>query len=263
MPGQQERVARQERRIPHGTPQQVERPRMTLNTIRRTLRRAFERLGGETAGPRPRPVAPRSRETGAVPAAEQTAGLRQAGFAEEALPWMNAVYRFALRLTRDDDTAQDLVQETYLRAYRAWNSYQRGTSCRSWLFTICRNTFLHGRERSRTRHEVRAADIDATADALEMRDLFGRISSETTDADALFANVLDEKVIAAIDGLPEEYREVLVLSDLGDLTYPEIEQVLAIPRGTVKSRLFRARRLLQVALLEYGREMGYLPENAE
>ena len=90
-----------------------------------------------------------------------------------------------------------------------------------------------------------------------MRSVFESASAGSAEPDAFFSTMLDDQVVAAIDSLPEEYREVLVLSDLADLTYPEIEQVLAIPRGTVKSRLFRGRRLLHDALLGYAQEMGY------
>lgn len=235
---------------------------MTLDTIRRTLQRAFERLSVD-AGSARRPVRARARDTGSPATSEERALLKRPGFAEEALPWMNAVHRFALSLTRDGDAAQDLVQDTYLRAYRSWHTYERGTSCRSWLFTICRNTFLHGLERRSVRDEVPAAALNVDAESAATRDHFERVGSAGSDADALFGSTLDERVIAAIDALPESYREVLVLSDLGDLTYPEIEQVLAIPRGTVKSRLFRARRLLQATLLEYGREMGYVVRSSD
>ncbi|MGH7573554.1 MAG: sigma-70 family RNA polymerase sigma factor [Longimicrobiales bacterium] len=240
---------------------------MPIETIWRTLRRAFERLNTDlgVVPPRaaPRTVRVRARDVGVPATPDEKAGIRRVGFAEEALPWMNAVYRFAVSLTRDDDAAQDLVQETYLRAYRWWHTYERGTGCRSWLFTICRNTFLHGIERSSTRHEVRPTGEQPETDTGIMQGLARRIGEPAMMPEAVFAGTLDDRVIAAIDALPDAYREVLVLSDLGDLTYPEIEHVLGIPRGTVKSRLFRARRRLQMTLLEYAREAGYLPENAE
>ena len=134
----------------------------------------------------------RARDAGVRSNREEIALLQRPGFAEEALPWMNAVYRFALRLTRNDARAQDLVQETYLRAYRAWDSYERGTGCRSWLFTICRNTFLHGRERSSSRLEVTESDADSDLESIAMRDVFESAGGTTTEPDAFFGAMLDE-----------------------------------------------------------------------
>lgn len=190
------------------------------------------------------------------------AELKKPGFAEEALPQMDAVYRFALRLTGGDEAgAQDLVQDTYLRAYRSWSSYTRGTNCRAWLFTICRNLFLRQRERQGRRPESPASSIDADLEATNPRSLFGPVGPRDPER-AFFDSFVDAEVAAAVDRLPEEFREAVVLSDLEGLAYAEIAEVLGVPLGTVKSRLYRGRRLLQEALYDYAVEMGYLREGA-
>lgn len=183
------------------------------------------------------------------------------GFAEEALPWLDAVYSFSLRLVSGNrDAAEDLVQDTFLRAHRFWHTYERGTNVKSWLFTICRNTYLHQKDRMREQREQPAADFDARLEALSATTAFGT-SVPDPEAD-LFGMLIDDEVLDAIDALPQEFREVLVLSDLGDLKYAEIAQVLDLPLGTVKSRLFRARKILQEQLRDFAVRSGYIEEGA-
>jgi RNA polymerase sigma-70 factor (ECF subfamily) len=166
--------------------------------------------------------------------------LRSDAFAQEALPWLDAVYRFALRLTGGDrDRAEDLAQETYLRAHRFWNTFESGTNVKSWLFTICRNTYLHDREKASSRRERAIADLDPRSEALAAMSAVD-VRGANPESE-FFGLLIEDEVVDAIDELPEEFREVLVLSDLGDLKYTEIAEVLDIPVGTAKSRLFRAR----------------------
>src|SRR5918999_1801031 len=117
------------------------------------------------------PLAPVSRAEGKTPPAEETVtappdtrqGARDEAFEQEALPWLDDVYRFALSMTRDEADAEDVVQDTFLRAYRSWNTYAVGSDCRRWLFTICRNAFLRARERERQTIELREGERDALA----------------------------------------------------------------------------------------------------
>lgn len=206
-----------------------------------------------------RDVKPGRPREPAPPMPEEEPGIEAEGFAEEALPWLDAVYRFAMRLTRGDpDAAEDLVQATFLRAHRFWHTYEPGTNAKSWLFTICRNSYLHQKQLVRNRREQPAADLDARVEALSAASAFAPTSSDPEQE--FFGRLIDDQVVDAIDGLPDEFREVLVLSDLGDLKYAEIAQVLDIPVGTVKSRLFRARNLLQGRLREFAVEAGYVQE---
>jgi len=184
--------------------------------------------------------------------------ISKPGFVEEALPHMDAVYRFALRLVRGRESeAEDLVQSTFLRAYRSWESYTPGTKVLSWLFTICRNQFLRAEERRGRRPEVTESEVEANVESLAATAVFSEVSSADPEK-AFFDSFVDEEVLRAVDALPDPYREAVVLSDLEGLSYPELVEILQVPTGTVKSRLFRGRRLLQQALYDYALEMGYV-----
>ncbi|MGH7502449.1 MAG: sigma-70 family RNA polymerase sigma factor [Longimicrobiales bacterium] len=233
---------------------------MSLESIIQRIRDAFDMLNLREFGATVEPPVPRQRRQLPPERDANLPALPKAGFADEALPWMGAVHRFALRLTHgDEDRAGDLVQDTFLKAYRSWHMFERGTSCRSWLFTVCKNTHLHVRDEARTRREVSEADLDANIEALAVDDVHNRARGQGLDG-GLFDRALDARVVAAIDTLPDDYRDVLVLSDLGDLNYAEISQVLNVPVGTVKSRLFRARRRLQESLIDYAADAGLVQD---
>jgi len=181
--------------------------------------------------------------------AEPSAAARS--FDDEALPHLDALYRVALRLTGDASQAEDLVQDTMLKAYRSWRQYHPGTNAKAWLITILRNTFIN--DYRRRKHEPVAMDLEAVEPhAIE------RSIEEVDPEGSFFAQIVDEKVLEAIDALPTEFKEVLVLSDVEGMRYAEIAETLQIPVGTVKSRLFRARRLLQAELYTHALEMGYI-----
>ena len=172
-------------------------------------------------------------------------------FDEEALPHLDALYRVALRLTADATLAEDLVQDTMLKAYRSWRQYRPGTNAKGWLLTILRNTFIN--DYRRRKHEPVAMDIEAAEPhALE------RSIAETDPEGTFFSQIVDDKVLQAVDSLPTEFREVLVLSDIEGMRYADIAETLHIPVGTVKSRLSRARHQLQAQLYEHAVEMGYI-----
>jgi RNA polymerase sigma-70 factor, ECF subfamily len=227
-----------------------------MDRIRATMMKAWAHLNGSAVRQRrDPPSAGRPRDPGVPVDVSESQPLGKPGFAEEALPWLDAVHRFALRLTRDGSEAEDLVQETYLRAFRSWDQFERGTNCRSWLFTICRNTHLHERERARSRYEVTETDAMGAGDA--GRSLLDQRALASQSPDDFFEQIVDDRLLEAIDALPEEFRETLILSDLADLNYAEIAEVLDIPVGTVKSRLFRARRQLRDALLVHEPQSAY------
>lgn len=177
-------------------------------------------------------------------------------FDEEALPCLDAVYRFALRLTRSHEDAEDLVQETFLRAYRAWDQYTPGTRCKSWLFTIARNLHVRQSIRRRRYDEIMAEKTPPDLTAEDSVNPLWRSVGDTDPEREFFDSVVDQEVLRAIDELPEEYRTAIILSDVEGLRYHEIAELMGIPLGTVKSRLFRGRQKLQEALFEYGAKRG-------
>lgn len=183
----------------------------------------------------------------------------KASFQDEALPHLDAVYRFALRLSGSPDRAEDLVQETFLRGFKSWDQYTPGTACKSWLFTICRNVYLRQRERGQRHDEIVAENVtrEATSKVDPLNPLWATVERDDPEGE-FFQALVDEEVLEAIDELPEEYRTAVVLSDLEGLPYNEIAELMSVPVGTVKSRLFRGRRQLQKVLYDYAIEMGYL-----
>ena len=173
-------------------------------------------------------------------------------FESEALPWIDDVYRFALSLTRDEADADDIVQDTFLRAYRSWHTYLPDSDCRRWLFTICRNVFLRSRERVRPTVELEAADIDGAA--------YGSTSTGSRDSGLeAFLSWLDlaPAIQTALDRIPEPFRSTLLIVDVEDQSYDAAAEILGVPIGTVRSRLFRGRRLMQEQLLDYARDAGF------
>jgi RNA polymerase sigma-70 factor (ECF subfamily) len=182
--------------------------------------------------------------------APASAPANRTRFEAEALAHLDALYSFALKLARSRDDAEDLVSDTMLRAFERWEQYRLGTNIRAWLFTILYHVFVSRKRRIDAREVQPPENADgwAGAEAVGEADPEGRF----------YASFLDEEITRAIDALPDEYRTAVVLSDVHELRYAEIAQVLGVPEGTVKSRLFRGRRLLQKQLVGYAVEMGYL-----
>ena len=179
---------------------------------------------------------------------------RRKRFEHEALAHLDALYAFALKLSRSRDDAEDLVGDTMLRAFDRWDQYNLGTNIRAWLFTILYHVFVSRKRRVDAR-EVHAPD---DSDGWSAFEAVGEIDPEGKFYDSF----LDDEVTRAIDSLPEEYRSAVVLSDLHDLRYSEIAEILGVPEGTVKSRLFRGRRLLQKKLVDYAVDMNYIKRPA-
>ena len=172
-------------------------------------------------------------------------------FEEEALGHLDDLHEQALSLTGGNEArAQDLVQETLLKAYQSWDSYETGTNCRGWLMTILRNKFI-SEFRKRKRRPSRLA----------IEDLPDRSILEDRDAEdpaaSFYENLIAEDVVEALEELPDHFRVAIVLSDLRDWQYREISDELKIPVGTVKSRLSRARRQLRERLRPYAEKRGF------
>jgi len=180
---------------------------------------------------------------------------QQREFEREALPHLDTVYRVALRLCGDPTRADDLTQETMLKAYRAWHQYKRGTNARAWLLTILRHTFINEYRRQKNR------GIPVDIDEVEHFTVFENVNDVDPEGQ-FFDRIVDAEVLQAIDNLPDDFRECIILSDMEGLSYAEIADVAGVPVGTVKSRLFRARQALQKQLYDYAVEMGYIKPTA-
>lgn len=173
----------------------------------------------------------------------------ETAFERDVLPHLDLMYRVALRMTGEAASAEDLVQDTVLKAFRAWGSFRQGTNARGWLLTILRNTFIN--DYRRRRRAPALVDIDVAEPQALVHEHGGN------DPEGEFFHALvDDRIVAAIDALPEEFREVVTLSDIEGLGYAQIAEALDVPVGTVKSRLSRARRQLQATLLDYAIEAG-------
>ena len=186
----------------------------------------------------------------------QKADKRKA-FEQEALPHMDALYRTALRMTKNESDAEDLVQEAFTKAYRFWDKFEPGSNCRAWLFKIMTNIFINDyRSKSRAPTPVNVDDIDDNY-------LYRHITNLSGDGDPeqqLFAKIFDDDVKKAIEELPDDFRLVVVLSFLEGFSYQEIADIADLQLGTVKSRLHRGRKLLQKQLLDYAIRNGYIKE---
>jgi len=178
---------------------------------------------------------------------------RQRVFHDVALRWLPDVTRFARSLTRDDAATEDLVQETFLRAWRHWDSFVQGSEARAWLFTIARNTW---RKQAPRDARMVAVEDDALQALSEPEHPLGAPDPVLR---ALSHTDLGGAIRDAIDALPEVFREVVELVEVQQLSYQEASTVLDVPVGTVRSRLFRARRLLQQSLIEHARDAGLVP----
>ena len=178
---------------------------------------------------------------------------RRAHFEREILTHLDALYAFGVKLTRDRHTAEDLVSETVLRAFDRWEQYVLGTDARAWLFTIQYHVFVN-----RLRNERRETPLPEFEEESPRYEVVGHPDPEG----AYFDSIIDDEVTRAIDSLPAHYREAVLLSDVHDFRYAEIAEILGVPEGTAKSRLFRGRRMLQKKLLRYAIEMGYVKPRA-
>ena len=174
-----------------------------------------------------------------------------ARFEQQALRWLDDVFRFSMSLTHNRDDAQDLVQETYLRAYRFWHTFQPGTDAKRWLFTICHNCFVRTRQRVRRVVEDDAVSLESIAPVV------GEGASRSVDERLLTRIDLSDVLWDAIDRLAEPFRSVVILVDVDQQTYDAAAEILGIPTGTLRSRLFRARRLLWPVLEVYARDSGF------
>jgi RNA polymerase sigma-70 factor (ECF subfamily) len=190
------------------------------------------------------------------------AGQNHKEFSELAIPHTDALLRTALRMTRNQADAEDLVQETFLKAYRFFDRFERGTNIRAWLFKIMTNLFINSyRDRARRPEET-------SFDEMEEFSLYSKMVEEgqkdgTNPEKELFDKLYSDEVQKMLDRLPEEFRMAVMLNFVEGFSYQEIAEILGIELGTVKSRLHRGRRMLQQGLWEYGKKAGYVKEKSE
>ncbi len=174
-------------------------------------------------------------------------------FNTEFIPHIDSMYNFAFRLTNDEDDANDLVQDTYMKAFRFINSFQQGTNAKAWLFRILKNSFINDyRKKSKQPAKVDYQEVETT------------YNSESTDSETTtdlrtetVQDMIGDEVATALNSLPVDFRTVIILCDIEGFTYEEMAKILDIPIGTVRSRLHRARNLLKEKLRSYANTMGY------
>lgn len=185
---------------------------------------------------------------------------KKQSFEKEALAHIDSLHRTALRMTKNENDANDLVQETFLKAYRFWDKFEEGSNCRAWLFKIMTNIFINNyRAKS---WKPQAVDLEEVDDDF----LFNQLSAlgPADNPEQLFFNkVFDDDVRAAIDDLPDDFRLVVMLSFLEGFSYQEISDIVGLNIGTVKSRLHRGRKLLQKSLWHYAVKNGFVKEASQ
>jgi len=186
-------------------------------------------------------------------------------FEQKALPLLDELYAYAMRLTRQPQAAEDLVSNMYARAWKSFHQFEPGTNLRAWLYKILTNTFINSyRSKQRQPYMVELDRPDEHEDG-SGGDLYDRIVGASPglfdNPDAMLANrILDQDIKKAIEELPEEFRMAVILSDVQNFAYQEIADILDIPIGTVRSRIFRGRRLLQKVLWQQAIAAGIVPE---
>jgi RNA polymerase sigma-70 factor (ECF subfamily) len=180
----------------------------------------------------------------------------RAHFAEEALPLAPQLYSAALRMTRNTADAEDLVQETYLKGYRSFATFEEGTNLRAWLFRILTNTYINSYRAKQRRPEE--TDLDSIEDFYLYRRIGGleeALASRSAE-DELMDLFTDDEVKQALEDLPENFRLPVLLADVEGFSYREIAEMLDIPMGTVMSRLHRGRKAMQKALFDFAEQRG-------
>ena len=181
-------------------------------------------------------------------------------FANEAMPHMDTLFRGAFYLTKREAEAEDLVQETYLKAFKSFESFKPGTNCKAWLYRIMTNTFLNSKRKSKR--------VDLFVDNNAPGDYEAYVNDPSTlakmDPEASFlGRTLSPKVKSALESLPPDFRAAVVLCDLQEFSYKEVADILGCPTGTVMSRIYRGRNLLKKKLVEHAMETGLLKPPVE
>ncbi|HET9203685.1 MAG TPA: sigma-70 family RNA polymerase sigma factor [Acidimicrobiia bacterium] len=187
----------------------------------------------------------------------------QANFERDAMQFAPQLYSAAMRMTRNPADAEDLVQETFLKAYRAYHTFEEGTNLKAWLYRILTNTYINKyRKDSRRPSEV---DLGAVEDLYLYRNIGSEESAEAARSteDRVLDGLVESDIKEAVEDLPENFRLPVLLADLAGFSYKEIADILDIPIGTVMSRLHRGRKAMEKSLWDYAVKRGLVPEGAE
>ncbi|HEY5534532.1 MAG TPA: sigma-70 family RNA polymerase sigma factor [Ignavibacteria bacterium] len=193
-----------------------------------------------------------------VEVSEEEMLKRKEEFEKEAMPHMNLLHNYAFKMTGNELDADDLVQDTYLRAFRFFHKFEKGTNCKAWLFRIMKNLFIN--DYRKNQKQPNKVDYD------EIENFFETIKSDKLDSNDLqekiFSNLLDDELTEALNSMQDDFKTVVILCDIEGLSYEEIADFVKCPIGTVRSRLHRGRKMLQQKLLEYAKTKGYDVEKA-
>ncbi len=198
----------------------------------------------------------------AEPTAVNLSSADKDRFVEDAAPLLDPLYSAALRMTRNPADAEDLVQDTMLRAYRSFDRFEPGTNLKAWLFRIMTNAYINiYRKRQREPQQISQEEV-------EDFDLYQELKShdpqwEATPENIVLDRLLDADIVSAIEDLPEQFRFAVILSDVEGFTYAEMAEIMDVPMGTVMSRLHRGRKALQKRLLQLARERGIVKDQSK
>ena len=186
----------------------------------------------------------------------QPAEPRKWNFDGSDLPYRNQLFKSALRMTRSREDAEDLIQETYLKAYKYYGRFVEGTNFKAWLFKIMKNTFINTYRKAKV--QPPKVDFDEVQEGFEETLMENQPAWSIDPESGFLGSEIDHEVREALGSLPHDYKMVVLLADLEGFAYKEIAEILEVPVGTVMSRLYRGRRLLEKTMLDYAREHGYL-----
>ncbi len=188
---------------------------------------------------------------------EEELKQRKKDFDAEAMPHMNLLHNYAYKITGNQLDADDLLQETFLRAFRFFDKFEKGTNCKAWLFRIMKNLFINKYRKNQKE--------PGKVDYGEIENFFDNIRSDKIDStdlqEKVFSNLMDDEMTNALNSLQDDFKTVVILCDLEGLSYEEIADFVQCPIGTVRSRLHRGRKMLQQKLYDYAKQRGYDVEN--
>jgi RNA polymerase sigma-70 factor (ECF subfamily) len=180
-------------------------------------------------------------------------------FERQTTPHMEVLYNYALRMTGNPEDARDILQETFLKAYRFWDKFEQGTNIRAWLFRIMKNTYIN-----QYRKDVKEPEKVEYEEIEKYYDIIRDESTDSTDLqEKMFGQLLDDDVSNALNELPEEFRTVVILCDIEGLSYEEIAEFIQVPIGTVRSRIHRGRKILYTRLYSYAKDRGFITQKNE